>query len=85
MRKIIGGHASFFGPLSQKQFLGYMGIQVRAKKLIENCNHDKERIAIIMDIKRLVEDMGNSYQVCAVTIPTVGCNVQEQVPYPFGL
>jgi SAM-dependent MidA family methyltransferase len=70
---------SFYGLISQKQFLTSMGIGARLMTLLQNCTKEQRKV-LIGDADRLVQDMGESYQVFAIT---KGIGIPAEIPYPF--
>ncbi|KAG8928837.1 hypothetical protein FRC02_006412 [Tulasnella sp. 418] len=78
LREAVSGIASCHGPMTQRDFLGRMGIQPRMQALMAKADPDRQR-EIGSSIMRLVDPigMGTQYKVMAMT-PSTDAEV-----YPF--
>jgi NADH dehydrogenase [ubiquinone] 1 alpha subcomplex assembly factor 7 len=73
------GGAVTHGPITQRQFLLHMGIEVRAALLMEKAEPpDREIIARAAERLAGENEMGNLFKVMAATSPGLA------TPYPFG-
>lgn len=70
---------SFAGPMTQREFLGHMGIQVRVNRLIKSMSDDRAD-AMLKAAYRLVDavGMGTEYKMAAILPKSV-----SERPYPF--
>jgi NADH dehydrogenase [ubiquinone] 1 alpha subcomplex assembly factor 7 len=72
--KDAGAPVQVYGPTSQGEFLHNMGIQTRLKMLIQTCSSRDAAESLVDGYQRMVdpEQMGNTYQVMAITHPKAG-------------
>lgn len=84
LREAIDPVAQALGPVTQRQFLLSMGLEMRTKKLVDNAADPERKMHIAQGAERLINPtgMGSQYKVMGI-VPKSSIVEEKEVVYPF--
>ncbi|XP_018599456.2 protein arginine methyltransferase NDUFAF7, mitochondrial isoform X2 [Scleropages formosus] len=91
LRRMAGDEVVCFGPITQRQFLRNMGIDVRLQVLLQNCPDDSTRAQLIQGFDMLTnpKQMGERFKFFAMLAhgrllrPAAGQGTAKKAPAPL--
>ncbi|KAK4337421.1 hypothetical protein RND71_043878 [Anisodus tanguticus] len=66
LKKIASHNSTFFGPVTQKNFLNSLGVQLRLSKLLKNEKDEKEAQKLKSGVNMITEEMGQRFKFISI-------------------
>uniref|UniRef100_A0A0K0DDC9 Protein arginine methyltransferase NDUFAF7 n=1 Tax=Angiostrongylus cantonensis TaxID=6313 RepID=A0A0K0DDC9_ANGCA len=83
LKSLVADRAAVYGPNTQREFLGQMGIELRLRKLLKSCNEREKQESLIKSYNFLMGDMGERFLTISI-FPKTLSGILEQRGGPAG-
>ncbi|KAJ1372644.1 hypothetical protein KIN20_034846 [Parelaphostrongylus tenuis] len=83
LKSLVSDRAAVYGPQTQREFLGQMGIELRLRRLLKSCNDREKQEALIKSYNYLMGNMGERFMAISI-FPRTLSGILEKRGGPAG-